>query len=69
MKNTNTIPVETTYYKTVWINNETGEIAESRLEVVRNTISNLIHYHFWSTNWERISVPCMRTTEMREPIW
>jgi hypothetical protein len=70
MKNTtNLIPVEVTHYRFEYMNNDTGEVVSSRWEVVRNTISNLIHYHFWSTNWVRIPVFDKVTVEMMEPLF
>lgn len=38
----------------VWMNCYTGEIADTLWEVIRYTIQNLIHYHFWAPKWARI---------------
>ena len=38
----------------VWMNCYTGEIVDTLREVIRNTIQNLIHYHFWAPTWIRI---------------
>lgn len=69
MKNTKLVPIKVTHYRFEYMNNDTGEVVSSRWEVVRNTISNLIHYHFWSTNWVQIPVVDKVTVEMLKPLF
>lgn len=38
----------------VWMNSYTGEVVDTLWEAIRNTIENLIYYHFWSPKWERV---------------
>lgn len=38
----------------IWMNTYTGEAVDTLWEAIRNTIENLIYYHFWSPKWERV---------------
>lgn len=38
----------------VWMNSYTGEVVDTLWEVIRNTVENLVYYHFWAPKWERV---------------
>ena len=40
----------------VWMNTYTGEIVDTIWEVIRSTVENLIHFHFWAPKWKRVEI-------------
>ena len=42
--------------KMVWMNTYTGEIVDTIWEVIRNTVENLIYFHFWAPKWKRAEI-------------